>query len=520
MNIELVVKNRFGITHDVLSCLAKQHLDLAALEVENEHIYIDVPALSHDSLAEVASALLALDGVQQIRPIDLLPKERRHRHLNALLSTLPDPVFAINSAGLILSANTAATQPLALQESDLMGQPIAHYLGGNQDYLNSPDTEHHHNGEVNLAGQTYRIEYKPIQALSSEKNINNHAADKILILQATNRLGHQISQVHIRGGEGFNAIVGHAPVLARTKERAQRFAAIHAPLLIQGETGTGKELFARAIHGVSPWHAAAFLVLNCANLPENLVESELFGYAPGAFSGASRSGKPGLFELADGGTAFLDEIGEMSPYVQAKLLRFIQDGTFRRVGGKEERKVNVRIVCATHQNLEALVEQSRFREDLMYRLNVLNLQLPSLRERKDDIAQLAQLFVQQAATQIGCDAPTIQADALSVLQAQAWPGNVRQLENLLFRTVALCRESTIDEKALNNAGITTHKHQAQAEPDTWKTAQAQFEKELLERLYQTHPSSRKLAKRLGVSHTTIAEKLRRYNIRLKIPSQT
>jgi len=244
------------------------------------------------------------------------------------------------------------------------------------------------------------------------------------------------------------------------------------------------------------------------------VESELFGYAPGAFTGASRSGKPGLFELADGGTAFLDEIGEMSPYVQAKLLRFIQDGTFRRVGGKEEKKVKVRIVCATHQDLDALVKQSCFREDLMYRLNVLNLTLPSLRERKQDIPQLTQLFVRQAARQIGCDAPTIETEALNVLQAQVWPGNVRQLENLLFRTVALAQDGIIDKQALNNAGITDEQDQAHTEPDTWKTAQAQFEKELLERLYQTHPSSRKLAKRLAVSHTTIADKLRLYNIRI------
>jgi len=514
MNIELIAHNRFGITHDVLACLAQQNLDLAALEVESEHIYIDVPALQHEGFPELASALLALDGVQQIRPIDLLPKERRHQHLNALLSALPDPVFAISAAGLILSANTAAAQALRLIEHDLIAQPITHYLNGNQDYLNTPDNPIGQNLEVTLAGQTYRLEYKPIQALNSNDKVNPHTADKILILQATKRLGHQISQVHVRGGEGFNAIVGQAPALAQIKERAQRFAAIQAPLLIQGETGTGKELFARAIHGASPWHAAAFLALNCASLPENLVESELFGYAPGAFTGASRSGKPGLFELADGGTAFLDEIGEMSPYVQAKLLRFIQDGTFRRVGGKEEKKVKVRIVCATHQDLDALVRENRFREDLMYRLNVLNLTLPSLRERKQDIAQLTHLFVQQAARQIGCDTPTIETEALNVLQAQDWPGNVRQLENLLFRTVALAQEGIIDKQALNNAGITDEKRRAQTEPETWRTAQAQFEKELLERLYQTHPSSRKLAKRLGVSHTTIADKLRLYNIRI------
>ncbi len=513
MNIEIVVINRFGITHEVLACLAEQSQDLAALEVVAEHIYIDLPNLTPPLLGDISNALLTVEGVQRIRRIDLLPKERRRRHLDALLSTMPDPVFAIDAQGDILSANAAATKPLKLDEQALQGRPITDFLIDNQDYpinLNFPADQ---TTEVSLAEQTYLLERKPIFS-HSDQSEESSSVDQMIRLQATHRLGHQISKIQGRGSDGFASIAGESRPLMNTKERALRFASIHAPLLIQGETGTGKELFARAIHQASPWHASAFLTLNCAALPENLVESELFGYAPGAFSGADRSGKPGLLELADGGTAFLDEIGEMSVYVQAKLLRFIQDGSFRRVGGKEERKVKVRIICASHRNLEAMVSQSMFREDLMYRLNVLNLQLPALRDRRSDIAQLSTLFVKQAAAQIECPPPRLSAEALDILQSHPWPGNVRQLENLLFRTVALCQTHTIGAEELHNGGIDadTLDTTTQNEPENWKAAQQTFEADLLRQLYPRYPSSRKLAKRLGVSHTTIADKLRLHNI--------
>jgi len=517
MKIELVGQNRSGITQEVLASLADHELDLAAVEVETHHIYIDLPDLTEQNYPMVSAFLLKIEGIEKIRRIDLLPLERRHLHLDALLSTLPDPVFAIDANGSILTANSAATTPLGLTEADLLGTEIDEVLKSDNGFTIATDQVDKHPREVTLAEQPYLLEVIPICSLATTTSKKGDHPDQItvgsmLILQAPPRLGGHISKVQMRGVTGFGAINGDSASLQQIKERALRFASIDAPLLIQGETGTGKELFARAVHQTGPWKSAAFLVLNCATLPENLVESELFGYAAGAFSGASRSGKPGLFELADKGTIFLDEIGEMSLYVQAKLLRVIQDGTFRRVGGKTERTVKVRIICATHRNLEQLSKEGLFREDLMYRLNILNLQLPPLRERQQDITSLSELFLARAAAQIGCPTPQLTRSGDEVLKAQPWPGNIRQLENILFRTVALSLAHPIGPGELNAAGINTKATIQGDEPESLKSAHAAFEKALLTKLYQRYPSTRKLAARLAVSHTTIADKLRRYGI--------
>src|SRR5690606_25632814 len=276
------------------------------------------------------------------------------------------------------------------------------------------------------------------------------------------------------------------------KARAQRVAALDAPLLIQGETGTGKELVARACHAISTRHSAPFLALNCAALPENLAESELFGYAPGAFTGAQRGGKPGLMELANQGTVFLDEIGEMSPYLQAKLLRFLNDGSFRRVGGDRELKVDVRIISATHRDLEKMVAEGSFREDLFYRLNVLNLQVPPLRERGQDILLLARHFMAQACAQIQRPTCRLAPRAYPARPGSRRPGNVRQLQHATSRAAAICEVSLVDIGDLDIAG-TSLARQTDGEVDSLESAVDAFEKALLERLYPHYPSTRQLA---------------------------
>jgi TyrR family helix-turn-helix protein len=546
MKIELIGENRLGITQEVLTVITEQKLEAASMEAITEHIYIDVPGLTEHNLPHISSALMKIRGIHRISVIDLLPNERRRFHLDTLLSNFPDPVFTIDAKGTILSANTAAATPLGLSAALLEGKSINTILEGVCSLIEKSlaGQPHKQSQEVTLGGQPYLLELQSMQPITAEYSHDSQSKqhipftgnpvtnsplkdsmltestltessikDRMLILHTPSRLGHHISKVQMGNVKGFNAIAGKSAAMVQIKNRAQQFASVHAPLLIQGETGTGKELFARALHQTSPWSAAAFLALNCAALPENLIESELFGYAAGAFSGATRDGKPGLLELADGGTVFLDEIGEMSTYVQAKLLRFVQDGTFLRVGGKKERKINVRIICATHRNIEQLMQEGQFREDLMYRLNVLNLTLPPLRERPDDIIDLAEVFIARAANQIGCATPSINSDAKKLLMGYSWPGNVRQLENLLFRTIALHQHKTISADDLTSIGITHNALVDNTEPHNWKTAQAAFEKDLLTQLYQHYPSTRKLAKRLEVSHTTIADKLRVYGIK-------
>lgn len=263
----------------------------------------------------------------------------------------------------------------------------------------------------------------------------------------------------------------------------------------------------------SPRSAAPFLALNCAALTESLAESELFGYAAGAFTGAQRGGKPGLLEQADLGTVFLDEIGEMSPYLQAKLLRFLSDGSFRRVGGERELRVNVRVLCATHRDLEQKVSEGTFREDLYYRLNVLNVQVPPLRERGHDILLLAKHFLKQACKQIRRTECRLAPSTYPKLLQNNWSGNVRQLQSVIFRAAAICEANLIGCADLELAGTPHAEINAQAgEVRSLDDAVQDFEKALLTRLYPQYPSTRQLAARLNTSHTAIGLRLRKYGI--------
>ncbi|HJR32524.1 MAG TPA: sigma-54-dependent transcriptional regulator [Pseudomonas sp.] len=498
MRIHVSFIDRVGITQEVLALLGGRNLNLDAVEMVPPNVYIDAPTLSPAVLEELRDALFSVRGVQAVTVVDILPGQRRHLQLDALLAAMTDPVLALDSAGKVLLANPAL---IALYGREPAGESISELFA--DPALLDALLE---NGfrlplrEITVNGQTLLLDATPITD-----------AGALLTLYQPNRIGERLSALHHDHAEGFDALLGESPAIRTLKARAQRVAALDAPLLIQGETGTGKELVARACHAISARHSSPFLALNCAALPENLAESELFGYAPGAFTGAQRGGKPGLMELANQGTVFLDEIGEMSPYLQAKLLRFLNDGSFRRVGGDREVKVNVRILSATHRNLEKMVSEGVFREDLFYRLNVLNVEVPPLRDRGQDILLLARYFMQQACAQIQRPVCRLAPGTYPALLDNRWPGNVRQLQNVIFRAAAICESSLVDIGDLDIAG-TSVARQSDTEVDSLEQAMEAFEKDLLEKLYVSYPSTRQLASRLQTSHTAIAHRLRKYGI--------
>jgi len=247
---------------------------------------------------------------------------------------------------------------------------------------------------------------------------------------------------------GLKQIIGESPVFLNELERVPRFAGCDAPVLISGESGTGKEIFARAIHYLSPRADRPFVPVNCGALPENLVESEIFGHKRGAFTGATTD-QPGLIDEAEGGTLFLDEIDGLSRAAQVKLLRFLQDGEYRAVGSQQIAHANIRVVAATNADFRHLVREGTFRDDLFYRLNVLALTLPALRERRGDILLLADHILERRAA-IAATAPKkLSLGALNRLLGYSWPGNVRELENVLTRAIVLCDRDTIELRDLN-----------------------------------------------------------------------
>jgi len=246
-----------------------------------------------------------------------------------------------------------------------------------------------------------------------------------------------------RRAQGFDTIIGRSPALRQSLEQAARVAEHRdVTVLIGGETGTGKELLARAIHYESPRAAEPFVEVNCAAIPANLLESELFGHEKGAFTGAVAA-KPGLFELAHGGTLFLDEVATLPLELQPKLLRALESREIRRVGGQQSRQVDVRLIAATHANLLSAVRQGQFREDLYYRLNVVALTLPPLRDRAGDVEMLAETFISRIATSYGLPVPPLTPEIRSALREYRWPGNIRELRNAIERSLVLSPRGTL-----------------------------------------------------------------------------
>ncbi|KRW62468.1 sigma-54-dependent transcriptional regulator [Pseudomonas sp. TTU2014-080ASC] len=508
MRIHVTFIDRVGITQEVLALLGGRNLNLDAVEMVPPNVYIDAPTLSSEVLDELRDALFSVRGVQAVTIVDILPGQRRHLQLDALLAAMTDPVLAVDNQGHILLANPALIELCGCQPDGMsIGELFAD--APLQQELLSQDFRLPMR-EITVKGQALLLDAQPIT--ESIDIGTRRLTGGLLSLYAPNRIGGRLAALHHDHVEGFDALLGDSLAIRNLKTRAQRIAALDAPLLIQGETGTGKELVARACHANSSRSAAPFLALNCAALPENLAESELFGYAPGAFTGAQRGGKPGLLELAHQGTVFLDEIGEMSPYLQAKLLRFLSDGSFRRVGGEREVKVNVRILSATHRDLEQMVSEGTFREDLFYRLNVLKLEVPPLRERGQDILLLARHFMQQACAQIQRLPCRLTPETYPALLSNRWPGNVRQLQNVIFRAAAICESNLVQIDDLDIAGTSVAAQRTSGEINSLDEAVSEFERNLLEKLYPDHPSTRQLAARLKTSHSAIATRLRKYGI--------
>ena len=302
-------------------------------------------------------------------------------------------------------------------------------------------------------------------------------------------------------------IICRSPIMESLLQEAEQIAGSDVSVLVTGPSGSGKELLANAIHQASPRHKKPFIAINCGALPEQLLESELFGHAKGAFTGAV-SKHEGLFQAADGGTLFLDEIGDMPLSLQVKLLRVLQERQIRPVGSTDTIPVDVRVISATHRDLEVAMQEQQFREDLFYRLNVVNLHLPPLAERPEDIPPLARHFVEQAAAKHNPKVKNISSDALQVLAQSAWPGNVRQLENVIEKVTALSTTPVISDSAVNRALV----NQDQV-IQNFNDARADFEKRYLRKVLQiTEGNVSQAAKIAGRNRTDLYKLLKKHGL--------
>jgi PAS domain S-box-containing protein len=313
----------------------------------------------------------------------------------------------------------------------------------------------------------------------------------------------------------FDSIIGKSQAIMSLKLEARRAASNNFPVLISGESGTGKELFAQAIHHASTRKLYPFVRINCAAIPKNLLESELFGYEKGAFTGAGSSGKPGKFELAHKGTLFLDEVGDLPLEMQPKLLRAIEDYEFERVGGTKVIRTNLRVIAATNQDLEQMLVDGRFRKDLFYRLNVIPLHIPPLRERKTDIIHITQWMLKQMAMEANIPEVKLDAAAQNALKRHEWPGNVRELSNVLERTLSALEGSTIRLQDLPFYLYRNSNKSFEQNPSSLKDLQAKTEKETIhDALKASNNNKAKAARMLGIHRTLLYKKMKKYHIPL------
>lgn len=518
MRLEITCHDQIGIGQSVLGVFAEHNINVLGIELRHSRsIFVNIPTLEFENLAKFMPKLRLIEGVEDVKTTPFMPSEREENQLSTIIKTLPDPFLSINAKGNILIVNNAARHLIGAKEEGILGEHIGEILKGFNftRWLESKDVLAQ-TRRVSCKNEDFFADIMPIHVDDDndcENQISGRSlAGAVLILKSEMRLGQQINAFKQFDDSNFKGIQASSSSMRKVVREAKRMALLDLAILISGETGTGKELVARACHKASARAENPFMTLNCGALPDDVAEFELFGVG----EKGNEESKLGIFELADGGCVFLDEVSEMSEKLQSKLLRVIQNGSFRRVNSEQEITVNVRVISSTNKDLLSLVSKGEFREDLYYRLNVFGLDIPSLRERKSDILALADHFAKAATQRVGRSHLFISDACKEFILHYPWPGNVRQLENVITRAASLIEGDDIEIEHLQLPAYTREDGYLDQEFEgTLDNAVKNFESDLLRKLYPAYPSTRQLAKKLGLSHTAIANKLREYDINKK-----
>jgi len=518
MRLEITCHDRIGMGQKILGVFVEHNINVRGIECKQPgRIFINIPDLEFSNLQNFMPQLRLLEGVDDVKTALYMPSERERNELATLIKTFPDPFISLDVKGNVRIVNNIASSIIGCNEEEIKGQHISQWLKGFNftRWLDNVEV-FAQTRRLKFQGEDFVADIMPIHvANESDKSTGNNKyilAGAVLILKSEVRLGQQINAFKEPNENTFLGIQASSRGMRKVIREAKRMSQLDASILIIGETGTGKELLARACHAASERAEQPFMTLNCAALPDDVAESELFGVGEKDDEESQR----GIFELADGGSVFLDEVGEMSTKLQSKLLRVIQNGSFRRVNSEQEVTVNVRIISSTNKDLLNLVSLGKFREDLYYRLNVFGLNIPPLRERRSDILPLTEFFIIHAGQQIGRSNLKLTPECREFIEHYPWPGNVRQLENVLTRSASLLEGTEIEIEHLQLPIYTReHGYLKQEFEGTLDAAVKGFEADLLRKLYPAYPSSRQLAKKLGLSHTAIANKLREYDINKK-----
>jgi len=487
-------------------------------EDNRKHILTRLATPIYDPNQNVAGCLTILQDHSPI--VDLIDRIHYEERSNkSILDNLDVGIFTVNRGGHITFFNNEAEKISGYSRRELLGSHCAEFFEEDamqeiyqlKKSIEEGCTRSSHHGKIMTKdGETIPVRAN-YMALKNEKNIIVGGLATFHDLT----LIHQLNQA-IRGQYTFHDMVGKDPAMQQIFEKVSVIAETDATVIIEGATGTGKDLLAKVIHSTSKRVGKPFVKVNCAALPDNLLESEMFGYVKGAFTGADRD-KPGRFSEADSGTIFLDEIGDLPLSLQAKLLRVLEDKEFYPLGSRRIKKVNIRIIAATNRGLETLVEKKLFREDLYYRLNVFKIELPPLKDRRIDLPILIRHILRRLCTASDNRLARISEETMELLLKFHYPGNVRELENILEHALIICRDHVIYPKHLPDYmqhQRTPSKSEAISTPETENGFDNAEKRHILEVLRQNNWHRSKAAKVLKMDRTTLWRKMKRHGIRI------
>ena len=462
------------------------------------------------TLGMVVSAAAAISNTIKVRRAQKQLEDTAQLHAT-IINSVSDGLLMINAKGIVTFINPTGAKILNLRANEAIGRHIAELVDFKPVVLRVLETGQGYTDKEFFI-ETRRGTLHFIKTAIPLRDKNGKLEGVVDIFREIKQVRKLVNRmVGATAMFSFEDIVGESPCMLEIKRLAKIAANSMATVLIQGESGTGKEMVAQAIHKASARSDGPFVAINCGALPRDLVESELFGYEDGAFTGARQGGRPGKFELAQGGTVFLDEIGEMSLDVQVKILRVLQEKRILRVGGASYMDVDVRVIAATNRELMAAVGEGNFRQDLYYRLNVLPINVPPLRERREDVERLALSFMEKTCEQLGVPLKKLLPEALAALRRYDWPGNARELENVIERAAHFCEGQEIEEYHLPAHLFVKHATglvENRSLRDVERTA-------IEETLHKTQWNVARSARLLGVGRNTLYGKIKEYNISFK-----
>lgn len=492
-------------TVEILNCIKLENMPLGVISLTSftpdDQIRLNKNYEFFEKLLNEASKLIATI-VKQKEMINEQIKVYEEM-LQTTVNLADDGFICVNNQGTVIYSNRTAQKLFNTKE--LKGQSLSQILPANE-------CSKIFNG-FSFSNIKMKNEYSSYCISGTPVKVNNNFAGAVLQLNPIDSIKEKrFNRSKIKSKISLEDIKGNSASIRDIKAKVKKIANTTSTVLITGETGTGKELFARAIHYCSNRCNSPFIAINCAGIPETLLESELFGYEEGAFTGAKKGGKPGRFELANGGTIFLDEIGDMPLHLQAKLLRVLQERSIERIGSTHSIPIDVRIIAATNQNIEEMVKQNKFREDLYYRLNVIHLHIPPLRARKSDIKTLALFFLEKYSLLLGKKLLGFSNDTMELLISYSWPGNIRELENTIeyavnMETEEIIRPHSLPEKFRN---VKINKE------FSLKAKIEDIERDIIKTTLDKHgwdlKGKFKAAKELNIGVRTLYRKIKKFNL--------